>query len=147
MEGRVSDPVQNCTDPSIRREDIASLAREVVRYLGAVDSPVGIRRIEPFNATEGPNLTATATSAPIVPPPHAATFTSPVLIPTVTGQPNVSPTNTTNAAVIPPQNAATSPPPAQIPVTGGPVLPGVQPPHPGTWSHILIQIKPYVMYS
>ena len=51
-QGSNQRQIQNSTDPLIRRGDIACLAQEVARYLGAINSTMVTRRQEPSDSTE-----------------------------------------------------------------------------------------------
>ena len=50
-QGSDQRQTQNSTKPFIRGGDIASLAQEVARYLGVLNSTVGTQRQEPWDLT------------------------------------------------------------------------------------------------
>ena len=60
---QVSDQTQaqNSTKPLIRKEDIASLAQEVARYLGVINNTAGTRWQEPSDSTKQPTVTTLIT--------------------------------------------------------------------------------------
>ena len=100
--------IQNSTEPLIRRGDIASLAQEVARYLGAVNSTMGTRRQELSDSTKRPTVTTT-----------------------IAERPNI--TTTTTTTIVPPQDTATLTSPVQNPpITAAPAFQGIQPPTLGT---------------
>ena len=86
--------VQNNDELVIRRQDIASLAQEIVKYLGTVNNAVGSGQQESSSPpSERPNMTTTTTTGvplsvtttttTVVPPQDTVAFNPPVLIPPV----------------------------------------------------------------
>ena len=86
--------VQNNDEPVIRRQDIASLAQEIVKYLGTVNNAAGSGQQESSSPpSERPNVTTTTTTGvppsvtttttTVVPPQDIVAFNPPVLIPPV----------------------------------------------------------------
>ena len=86
--------VQNDNKPVIRRQDIVSLAKEIVKYLGTVNNVAGSGQQESSSPpSERPNVTTTTTTdvppsvttstTTVGPPQDTVAFNPPVLIPPV----------------------------------------------------------------
>ena len=84
--------LQNSDESVIRRQDIASLAQVIVKYLGTVNNTAGSGQQESSSPpSERPNVTTTTTSGVppsvtttttnVVPPQDTVAFNPPVLIP------------------------------------------------------------------
>ena len=86
--------VQNDDEPVIRRQDITSLAQEIVKYLGTASNVAGSGQQESSSPpSERPNVTTTTTTGvppsvtttttTVGPPQDTVAFNPPVLIPPV----------------------------------------------------------------